>query len=113
MNPIESNRYKYMAIVKNSTACNSCSRCNPNFAIKSCLRVYIQHFNPEHVLFSSINSDVITINLFNNIIAIFCTHCFPKMSDIFPTVPAGNPYDTGKPEDQYHVTATETGNVFI
>ncbi|KFR12711.1 Chondrolectin, partial [Opisthocomus hoazin] len=41
--------------------------------------------------------------------AIFCTHCFPKMSDIFPTVPAGNPYDTGKPEDQYHVTATETG----
>lgn len=29
---------------------------------------------------------------------------------IFPTVPAGNPYDTNKPEDQYHVIATETGN---
>ncbi|XP_009946948.1 PREDICTED: chondrolectin [Leptosomus discolor] len=29
--------------------------------------------------------------------------------DIFPTVPAGNPYDTSKPEDQYHVIATETG----
>ncbi|XP_009882166.1 PREDICTED: chondrolectin [Charadrius vociferus] len=28
---------------------------------------------------------------------------------IFPTVPAGNPYDTSKPEDQYHVIATETG----
>ncbi|XP_032304429.1 chondrolectin isoform X3 [Coturnix japonica] len=27
---------------------------------------------------------------------------------IFPTVPAGNPYDTNKPEDQYHVIATET-----
>ncbi|XP_064559402.1 chondrolectin isoform X1 [Zonotrichia leucophrys gambelii] len=29
--------------------------------------------------------------------------------DIFPTVPAGNPYDTSKPEDQYHIIATETG----
>ncbi|XP_056185042.1 chondrolectin isoform X1 [Falco biarmicus] len=29
--------------------------------------------------------------------------------DTFPTVPAGNPYDTSKPEDQYHVIATETG----
>nr|XP_010311890.1 PREDICTED: chondrolectin [Balearica regulorum gibbericeps] len=28
---------------------------------------------------------------------------------IFPTVPAGNPRDTSKPEDQYHVIATETG----
>ncbi|XP_074392276.1 chondrolectin isoform X6 [Zonotrichia albicollis] len=28
--------------------------------------------------------------------------------DIFPTVPAGNPYDTSKPEDQYHIIATET-----
>ncbi|KFW92995.1 Chondrolectin, partial [Phalacrocorax carbo] len=28
---------------------------------------------------------------------------------IFPTVPAGNTYDTSKPEDQYHVIATETG----
>uniref|UniRef100_A0A493THX5 Chondrolectin n=2 Tax=Anas TaxID=8835 RepID=A0A493THX5_ANAPP len=28
---------------------------------------------------------------------------------IFPTVPAGNPYDTQKPEDQYHIIATETG----
>ncbi|XP_075350568.1 chondrolectin [Mycteria americana] len=28
---------------------------------------------------------------------------------IFPTVPAGKPYDTSKPEDQYHVIATETG----
>ncbi|OWK62717.1 Chondrolectin [Lonchura striata] len=33
--------------------------------------------------------------------------------DIFPTVPAGNPYDTSKPEDQYHIIATETGNVFM
>ncbi|XP_023802179.1 chondrolectin [Cyanistes caeruleus] len=29
--------------------------------------------------------------------------------EIFPTVPAGNPYDTSKPEDQYHIIATETG----
>ncbi|KAF4789084.1 hypothetical protein TURU_155031 [Turdus rufiventris] len=29
--------------------------------------------------------------------------------DVFPTVPAGNPYDTSKPEDQYHIIATETG----
>ncbi|XP_027741812.1 chondrolectin [Empidonax traillii] len=29
--------------------------------------------------------------------------------DTIPTVPAGNPYDTSKPEDQYHIIATETG----
>lgn len=40
-------------------------------------------------------------------------NCLVSFSDIFPTVPAGNPYDTSKPEDQYHIIATETGNVFI
>lgn len=39
--------------------------------------------------------------------------CLISFSDIFPTVQAGNPYDTSKPEDQYHIIATETGNVFI
>nr|XP_009666218.1 PREDICTED: chondrolectin [Struthio camelus australis] len=36
-------------------------------------------------------------------------HVIATETGIFPTVPAGNPYDANKPEDQYHVIATETG----
>lgn len=41
INSSESNSYKYMAVVQNNTACNSSSRYNSNFGIKSCLHVYL------------------------------------------------------------------------
>lgn len=52
MNSSDSNSYKYMAVVQNSTACNS-SRYNSNFVIKSCLHVYL--INHKNIHFTNIN----------------------------------------------------------